>query len=288
MPCTRDSLLAAERSTLVDFLYLRTAGDPEGGVRKGLHALQDKYGSFPVRGVGITGSGRERLGPAADTVFEIGGQDSKYISLQGGVDYNPGIAAAFQSACSRVHVSPVFSISGAFGAALLAQESVGGGASTFLGVDFPAQEKRVQATSEEIRRNRAFYRKAGQLAEQDVDYIFLPYIHTIRHPHAHAAHNYACPYMQKAAEIVSRNLHLADRGIQLLTPVFDLDLGAKMMAKSLLGVGAQLGFPKPRCLPGLCHSTSARTIRTCTGPSATTCSPAQSSSPTTRTSTPST
>lgn len=34
----------------------------EGVVRKGLHALQDKYGSFPVRGVGITGSGRELLG----------------------------------------------------------------------------------------------------------------------------------------------------------------------------------------------------------------------------------
>lgn len=46
----------------MDFLYLRTAGDPEGGVRKGLHALQDKYGFFLVRGVGITGSGRERLG----------------------------------------------------------------------------------------------------------------------------------------------------------------------------------------------------------------------------------
>ncbi len=450
-----DLVLIGADGTLVDFLYLRTAGDPEGVVRKGLHALQDKYGSLPVRGVGITGSGRERLGhmmgadairdeitaqakaasfwvPEADTVFEIGGQDSKYISLrdgevadfqmnkicaagtgsfveeqaarmgipiedfgplalrgehpcdlgerctvfietaivqaegggasradiaaglchsivknylhkvvggkhvgehivlQGGVDYNPGIVAAFQSACgARVCVSPVFSISGAFGAALLAQEAVGDGSSTFLGVDFPAQEKRVQATSEEIRRNRAFYRKAGQLAmedvdntvdpnkktigvpltlimfkffpmvnaffrnlgfnvvlsapssektialsqqyaqgetcypvkliyghmmqlaEQNVDYIFLPSIHTIRHPHAHAAHNYACPYMQKAAEIVFRNLHLADRGIQLLNPVFDLDLGAKMMAKSLLGVGAQLGFPKPRCLPGL-------------------------------------
>ena len=48
--------------TLVDFLYLRTPGDPEGGVRKGLHALQDKYGFFLVRGVGITGSGRKRLG----------------------------------------------------------------------------------------------------------------------------------------------------------------------------------------------------------------------------------
>ena len=90
-----------------------------------------------------------------------------------------------------------------------------------------------------------------QLVEQNVDYIFLPSIHTIRHPHAHAVHNYACPYMQKVAEIVFSNLNLAERGIQLLSPVFDLDLGAKMMAKSLLGVGTQWGFSKPRCLPGL-------------------------------------
>ena len=452
-----DLVLTGADGELVDFLYLRTAGDPEGVVRRGLKTLWQKYGEISIRGVGITGSGRERLGrmmgadairdeitaqakaasfwvPEADTVFEIGGQDSKYISLkdgevadfqmnkicaagtgsfveeqaarmgipigdfgplalegehpcdlgerctvfietaivqaegggasradiaaglchsivknylhkvvggkpvgqhivlQGGVDYNPGIVAAFQSACGdgkEVRVSPVFSISGAFGAALLAKEAVGDGASTFLGVDFPAQERKVQATSEEIRRNRAFYRKAGQLAMEDVDntidlrkktigvpltlimfkffpmvnaffrnlgynvvlsnpsneetirlsqqyaqgetcypvkliyghmmqlaqqkvdYIFLPSIHTIRHPHAHAAHNYACPYMQKAAETVFRNLGLEQQGIQLLSPVFDLDLGAKMMAKSLLGVGAQLGFPKPRCLPGL-------------------------------------
>lgn len=81
-----------------------------------------------------------------------------------------------------MHVSPVFSISGAFGAALLAQESVGGGASTFLGVDFPAQEKQVQATSEEIRRNRAFYRKVGQLAMEDVDNTVDPNKKTIGVP----------------------------------------------------------------------------------------------------------
>lgn len=450
-----DLVLVGEDGTLIDFQYLRTAGDPEGVVRGGIKTLWTKYGEIKVRGVGITGSGRERLGhmmgadairdeitaqakaavhwvPGADTVFEIGGQDSKYISLkdgevadfqmnkicaagtgsfveeqaarmgipigefgplaltgehpcdlgerctvfietaivqaegsgasradiaaglchsivknylhkvvggkpvgkhivlQGGVDYNLGIVAAFCSVCGDgVQVSPVFSISGAFGAALLAKEAVGDGASTFLGVDFPAQERLVQATSEEIRRNRAFYRKAGQLAMEDVDntvdpnkktigvpltlimfkffpmvnaffrnlgynvvlsnpsseetiqisqqyaqgetcypvkliyghmmqlarqkvdYIFLPSIHTIRHPHAHAAHNYACPYMQKAAEIVFLNLELEKQGIKLLNPVFDLDLGAKMMAKSMLEVGAQLGFAKPRCLPGL-------------------------------------
>lgn len=450
-----DLVLAEADGTLVDFQYLRTAGDPEGVVRKGLKVLWEKYAGLKVRGVGITGSGRERLGrmmgadairdeitaqakaasfwvPEADTVFEIGGQDSKYISLkngevadfqmnkicaagtgsfveeqaarmgipieefgplalkgeepcdlgerctvfietaivqaegsgvsradiaaglchsivqnylhkvvvgkpvgehivlQGGVDYNPGIVAAFQSAYgNRVEVSPVFSISGAFGAALLAKEAVENGKTAFLGPDFPKEERRIRATSEEIRRNRAFYRKAGQLAMEDVDntivpgkktigvpltlimfkfypmvnaffrnlgynvvlseasneetirlsqqyaqgetcypvkliyghmmqlaqknvdYIFLPSIHTIRHPHAHAAHNYACPYMQKAAEIVFENLGLKQQGIQLLNPVFDLDLGAKMMAKSMLGVGAQLGFSKPRCLPGL-------------------------------------
>ena len=47
-----------------------------------------------------------------------------HIVLQGGVDYNPGIVAAFQSAYGdKVTVSPVFSISGAYGASLLAYES---------------------------------------------------------------------------------------------------------------------------------------------------------------------
>ncbi len=456
-----DLVLMGADGALIDFQYLRTAGDPEGAVRRGLNAIQETYGSLPVRGVGVTGSGRERMGrmmgadairdeitaqaraathwvPEADTVFEIGGQDSKYISLkngqvaefqmnkicaagtgsfveeqaarmgiplaefgplalrggqpcdlgerctvfietsiaqaeargcsqadiaaglchaivknylhkvvggkpvgekivlQGGVDYNPGIVAAFQSAYGeRVRVSPVFSISGAFGAALLAKEAVGTGTSTFLGFDFSSQEKQHTVTSEEISRNKAFYRKAGQLAvedydgridphkktvgvpltlvmfkffplvnaffknlgynvilsrptneetiqlsqqyaqgetcypvkliyghmmqlaEQKVDYIFLPSIHTIRHPHSHAVHNYACPYMQMAAKAVFDNLGLAERGIQLLSPILDLDLGAKMMALAMLDVGKSLGFPKIRCLPGLAKGALA-------------------------------
>lgn len=456
-----DLVLMAQDGTLIDFQYLRTAGDPEGVVRRGLAQIQSKYGDFHVRGVGVTGSGRERMGrmmgadairdeitaqaraatywvPEADTVFEIGGQDSKYISLkngevadfqmnkicaagtgsfveeqaarmgipiakfgplaltgehpcdlgerctvfietsiaqaeaqgasqadiaaglchsivknylhkvvggkkvgehivlQGGVDYNPGIVAAFQSAYGdSVRVSPVFSISGAFGAALLAKETVGSAQSTFLGFDFPREEHKITATSEEIRRNKAFYRKAGQLAVEDydgtidprkktigvpltlimfkffplvnaffknlgynvvlshatnedtvrlsqqyaqgetcypvkliyghmaqladqgVDYIFLPSIHTIRHPHSHAVHNYACPYMQMAAKAVFDTLGLEKRGIKLLSPILDLDLGAQMMGMAMLDVGKSLGFSKPRCLPGLLKGAMA-------------------------------
>lgn len=456
-----DVVLMGGDGSLIDFQYMRTAGDPEGVVRRGLTAVKDKYGEFTVLGVGVTGSGRERLGrmmgadairdeitaqaraasywvPDADTVFEIGGQDSKYIYiksgevadfqmnkicaagtgsfieeqaarmgvpigdfgslalagehpcdlgerctvfietsiaqaeaqgasqadiaaglchsivknylhkvvggksvgkhivLQGGVNYNPGIVAAFQNAYgSRVNVSPVFSISGAYGAALLARDEctsrMGAPAreSTFLGFDFPKEDKRVNTSNDEIRRNKAFYRKAGQLAtedydgtidprkktigvpltlimfkffpmvnaffknlgfnvvlskptgeetiylsqqyaqgetcypvkliyghmmqlaEQGVDYIFLPSVHTIRHPHSHAAHNYACPYMQMGAKIVFDNLELEKRGIKLLSPVLDLDLGAKMMGIAMLETGKSLGFPKPRCIPGL-------------------------------------
>ena len=266
-----DIVLMGDDKTIIDFLYLRTAGDPEGVVRSGLKTLYEHYGEFKVKGVGITGSGRERLGrmmgadairdeitaqakaavmyvPDADTVFEIGGQDSKYISLkngevadftmnkicaagtgsfveeqslrmgipieqfghlaiagehpcdlgerctvfietaiasaegegaskediaaglchsivknylhkvvgnkpvgksivlQGGVDYNPGIVAAFMSAYKEnIKVSPIFSISGAVGAAYLAKEAMeaaGISKSTFLGFDFPKDEKR--------------------------------------------------------------------------------------------------------------------------------------------------
>ncbi len=102
-----DLVLTGRDGTLVDFQYLRTAGNPEAAVRKGLQGLRAKYGELRFAAVGVTGSGRERIGrmigadairdeitaqakgatfwvPDADTVFEIGGQDSKYIALRGG------------------------------------------------------------------------------------------------------------------------------------------------------------------------------------------------------------
>ncbi len=88
-------------------VYLRTAGRPLDAVRKGLQELGKGLSELPVLGVGVTGSGRYMTGdfvgadvvrneisaqaraaveidPEVDTIFEIGGQDSKYISIRDG------------------------------------------------------------------------------------------------------------------------------------------------------------------------------------------------------------
>ncbi len=88
--------------------YLMTAGRPIDAIQRGLSQIGREFeGKVVVRGAGTTGSGRYLTGdfigadvvkneittharaaafirPDADTVFEIGGQDSKYISLSGG------------------------------------------------------------------------------------------------------------------------------------------------------------------------------------------------------------
>jgi len=88
--------------------YLMTAGRPIDAVRKGIQEVGDEIGAWvEVKGVGTTGSGRYMIGdlvgadvvkneitaqakasieidPNVDTIFEIGGQDSKYISLKNG------------------------------------------------------------------------------------------------------------------------------------------------------------------------------------------------------------
>ena len=453
-----DLVLMDPDGGLIDFQYLRTAGDPEGAVRRGLEHLRERFGELPLLAVGVTGSGRERIGrligadavrdeitaqaraavhwvPDADTVFEIGGQDSKYISLwggqvadfqmnkicaagtgsfveeqaarmgipleefgplalsaqapvelgerctvfietaiqsalaqgashaevaaglcqsivrnylhkvvgskpvgrriilQGGVAYNPGIVAAFrQEFGDRLTVSPCFSISGAFGAALLALEAAEG-PSRFHG--FTGQGEESPALSPEVQRNIAFYQRGPQLllegydpapvprrktvgvpfalmihkffpmanaffrqlgynvllspptneeiirlsqqtaqaetcypvklihghmawlAEQGVDCIFLPSIHTMKHETSQVEHNYGCVYMQTAPRLAARALRLEEQGITLLNPVFDLDFGQEAMASAMLGLGKQLGIPKVRCLPALMSGAQA-------------------------------
>lgn len=447
-----DLVLVAPDGSLIDLQYLRTAGDPEAAVRQGLENIRRRYGEVPFLAVGVTGSGRARIGrligadvvrdeitaqaraatawvPKADTVFEIGGQDSKYISLrdgkvvdfqmnkicaagtgsfveeqaarmgipladfgtlalsaeapaalgerctvfietaiqtalargasaadvcaglchsivrnylhkvvanktvgncvvlQGGVAYNPGIVAAFSQVLGkRLHVSPCFSISGAYGAALLALEAAEG-PSRFHGFDTSAGEE--TALPPAVQQNIAFYEKASALllagydptpisgkktvgvpfalmlhkffpmantffknlgfnvllspasneeiirlaqntaqaetcypvkllhghmawlAEQNVDYIFIPQIHTMRHETSRVEHNYGCVYMQTAPLLAARALKLEERGITLLSPVFDLDFGKEAMASAMLTLGKVLGIPKPRLLPAL-------------------------------------
>ncbi|MGE5172787.1 MAG: acyl-CoA dehydratase activase [Betaproteobacteria bacterium] len=89
--------------------YLMTAGRPIEAVRQGLRETSAELGDgVEIAGVGTTGSGRYMIAdyvgadivkneitaqataaayidPSVDTVFEIGGQDSKYMSLENGV-----------------------------------------------------------------------------------------------------------------------------------------------------------------------------------------------------------
>ncbi len=100
-------------------IYLYTVGRPMEVVHQGLQEIEQRLGAhIEIRGVGTTGSGRELIGELAgvdtvndeisahktgalyvhetlvagrsaigpvDTIFEIGGQDSKFISIERGV-----------------------------------------------------------------------------------------------------------------------------------------------------------------------------------------------------------
>ena len=101
-------VLMDEEKRVLAKQYLMTAGRPIEAVRQGLEAVGAEWAErVTIRGVCTTGSGRYLIGdfigadlvkneitaqaraaaeidPRVDTIFEIGGQDSKYISLQDG------------------------------------------------------------------------------------------------------------------------------------------------------------------------------------------------------------
>ncbi|HFC98565.1 MAG TPA: CoA activase [Thermosulfurimonas dismutans] len=109
-----------EEGHLVAKIYMLHHGKPLESVKEGLQRLAEKLPpGVEVLGVGTTGSGRYLVGdfvgadvirneitaqalgallldPEVDTIFEIGGQDSKYIRLEGGtiVDFTMNKACA--------------------------------------------------------------------------------------------------------------------------------------------------------------------------------------------------
>lgn len=103
-----------ENGDLIMEIYTRTQSRPIEVVSEGLKEIEEKIGDkIRIRGVGTTGSGRELIGKligadiikdeitahktgatfvgerlisrTPDTIFEIGGQDSKFISIQEGI-----------------------------------------------------------------------------------------------------------------------------------------------------------------------------------------------------------
>jgi predicted CoA-substrate-specific enzyme activase len=103
-----------ENKNVIHEIYLRTEARPVEVVGNGLREIEEKLGKrIAIKGVGTTGSGRELIGELigadtindeitahktgaseiaerylkceVDTIFEIGGQDSKFISMRDGV-----------------------------------------------------------------------------------------------------------------------------------------------------------------------------------------------------------
>jgi predicted CoA-substrate-specific enzyme activase len=113
-------VLIDELGRVVARRYLPTAGRPLEAVRRGLLEIGlEAAERVEVRGVGTTGSGRHLSGdfvgadvvrneitaqaraalaldPAVDTIFELGGQDSKYIRL----DHGTVVDFAMNNACA--------------------------------------------------------------------------------------------------------------------------------------------------------------------------------------------
>jgi predicted CoA-substrate-specific enzyme activase len=103
-----DFALLSPDGRVLDGIYLPTRGRPIDVLREGLSLLASRHGDrLRVRGLGTTGSGRHlaarllgadlvrneitaqltgtlHVFPDADTVFEIGGQDAKYIRAERG------------------------------------------------------------------------------------------------------------------------------------------------------------------------------------------------------------
>ncbi len=101
-------VLMDENEELITYKYLRTLGNPVDAVLRGFREIKDEYGEkIRIIGAGTTGSGRYMIGRmigadvvkdeitaqakaavhidvGVDTVFEIGGQDSKFISIEKG------------------------------------------------------------------------------------------------------------------------------------------------------------------------------------------------------------
>lgn len=102
-------VVMSEENEVLESLYIRTMGQPVKAVQDGLRMMGEKVGGkVNIAGVGVTGSARNltavlvgadavkneitahavavsRVVPEAQTIIEIGGQDSKIIIMRDGV-----------------------------------------------------------------------------------------------------------------------------------------------------------------------------------------------------------
>ena len=144
-------VLIDEEHRVIARRYIPTAGKPLEAIQRGMTEIYDEIGSrVEVIGAGTTGSGRYLTGdfigadtiqneitaqataaidydPTVDTIFEIGGQDSKYISIENGVvvdfEMNKVCAAGTGSFLEEQAEKLKINIIGEFGKMALGSES---------------------------------------------------------------------------------------------------------------------------------------------------------------------
>lgn len=103
-----DLIIIDDKDNVIYEIYLKTAGKPIDAVKEGMVRIKRELGNIDIYGVGTTGSGRQladvmvgsdvvkneitchgvaalKYYPDVNTVFEIGGQDSKIIIIRDGV-----------------------------------------------------------------------------------------------------------------------------------------------------------------------------------------------------------
>ncbi|EYE87958.1 2-hydroxyglutaryl-CoA dehydratase [Fervidicella metallireducens AeB] len=103
-----DIVLIDENMNVIEKMYLKTKGKPIKVIQEGLKKLNEKYDKKQIKSSGVTGSGRHiaatiigadvikneitahavaalNLDKEVKTIIEIGGQDSKIITLNNGV-----------------------------------------------------------------------------------------------------------------------------------------------------------------------------------------------------------
>ena len=130
----------------------------------------------------------------------------------------------------------------------------------------PETDEKIIALSQEVTQEETCYPvkllhgHMEYLARAGVDYIFIPRIRTIRHEKSYVEHNYGCVYMQTAPELAAAALGIKERGITLVSPLLDLDMGKPQLAGAMIQAGMSLGKEKPLCAAALAKGAAAMAL----------------------------
>ncbi|WP_242824185.1 acyl-CoA dehydratase activase [[Clostridium] dakarense] len=91
------------------------------------------------------------------------------------------------------------------------------------------------------------------LLEKNVDYIFLPSLHTMKHEGSKTREDYSCVYMQTSPKIIDTVFNLKERNVELIAPALSFNFGKEYMMKTFLQIGQQLGKNKIETSAAVMH-----------------------------------